>query len=88
MTIQLFSKLVRLLLKERMEYRADFILSAFAQLLHMQGLYSDLVVLCKKFNTIAGWTWPEIAFLYSLGLFTYALVHPFHLFKCVSLNHR
>jgi len=73
MTIQLFSKLVRLLLKERMEYRADFILSAFAQIIAYAGDYIVIWLFMQKFNTIAGWTWPEIAFLYSLGLFTYAL---------------
>lgn len=73
MTIQLFSKLVRLLLKERMEYRGDFILSIFAQIVAYAGDYIVIWLFIKKFNTIAGWTWPEIAFLYSLGLITYAL---------------
>lgn len=73
MTIQLFSKLVRLLLKERMEYRGDFILSIFAQIIAYAGDYIVIWLFIKKFNTIAGWTWPEIAFLYSLGLITYAL---------------
>ncbi|WP_199613631.1 ABC transporter permease [Paenibacillus alkalitolerans] len=31
------------------------------------------MVVLKKFDTIAGWTWPEIALLYSIGLFTYAI---------------
>src|SRR5690606_7876010 len=27
----------------------------------------------RKFDAIAGWTWPEIVLLYSIGLFTYAI---------------
>ncbi|WP_341280154.1 ABC-2 family transporter protein [Paenibacillus sp. FSL H8-0537] len=73
MTLQLFGKLVRLLLKERMEYRADFILSAFAQIIAYAGDYIIIWLFIQRFNTIAGWTWPEIALLYSIGLFTYAL---------------
>ncbi|MCM3635821.1 ABC transporter permease [Paenibacillus camelliae] len=73
MTFRLFGKLVRLLLKERMEYRGDFILSIFSQIVAYAGDYIVIWLFIKKFNTIAGWTWPEIAFLYSLGLITYAL---------------
>jgi ABC-2 type transport system permease protein len=73
MTLQLFGKLVRLLMKEKMEYRADFILSAFAQIIAYAGDYIVIWLFIRKFDTIAGWSWPEIALLYSIGLFTYAL---------------
>lgn len=73
MTLLLFSKLVRLLLKEKMEYRADFVLSAFAQIISYAGDYIVIWLFMKQFNSIAGWNWPEIALLYSIGLFTYAL---------------
>src|SRR5690606_31462134 len=51
----------------------DFILSIFAQIVAYAGDYIVIWLFIKKFNTIAGWTWPEIAFLYSLGLISYAL---------------
>lgn len=73
MTLLLFRKLIRLLVKERMEYRSDFILAVFAQIIHFAGDYLIIWLFIQKFNTIAGWTWPEIALLYSFGLFTYAL---------------
>jgi ABC-2 type transport system permease protein len=73
MTLKLFGKLVRLLMKERVEYRADFLLSIVAQIIGYAGDYIIIWLFVKKFNTIAGWTWPEIALLYSMGLFTYAL---------------
>ncbi|WP_158630013.1 ABC transporter permease [Cohnella sp. AR92] len=73
MTIQLFGKLVRLLMKERMAYRADFILSAFAQIISYAGDYIVIWLFIEQFHNLAGWTWPEIAFLYSIGLFSYAI---------------
>lgn len=73
MTLPLFFKLVRLLMKERMEYRADFLLSICAQIIAYGGDYIVIWMFIQRFDTIAGWNWPEIAFLYSIGLFTYAL---------------
>jgi ABC-2 type transport system permease protein len=73
MTFQLFTKLVRLLMKERLEYRADFFLSIIAQIVNYTGDYIIIWLFIRKFSSIAGWTWPEIALLYSIGLFTYAL---------------
>lgn len=73
MTLQLFGKLVRLLLKEKMEYRGDFLLSACAQIISYAGDYIIIWLFMKRFNTLAGWGWSEIALLYSIGLFTYAL---------------
>ncbi|MFD1956890.1 ABC transporter permease [Paenibacillus thailandensis] len=73
MTWGLFFKLITLLTKEKMIYRADFILAAFAQIISYAGDYLVIWLFIRKFNAIAGWTWPEIALLYSIGLFTYAL---------------
>lgn len=72
MTLKLFGKLVFLLTKERMEYRGDFLLSVLAQIINYTGDYIIIWLFLQKFDTLAGWTWPEIA-LYSLGLFTYAI---------------
>ncbi|NMO97959.1 ABC transporter permease [Paenibacillus lemnae] len=73
MTLRLFWKLVRLLMKERMEYRGDFFLAIAAQIISYTGDYIIIWLFIQKFNHIAGWTWPEIALLYSISLFTYAL---------------
>lgn len=73
MTWRLFGKLVQLLMKEKMEYRADFILNAFAQIINYGATYIIIWLFIKRFDTIAGWAWPEIALLYSIGLFTYAI---------------
>jgi ABC-2 type transport system permease protein len=73
MTWTLFGKLVQLLVKERMEYRADFILGGFAQIVNYAGSYLVIWLFLTRFHSIGGWTWPEVALLYSIGLFTYAL---------------
>jgi ABC-2 type transport system permease protein len=73
MTWPLFGKLLQLLMKERMEYRADFLLGAFAQIINFGASYIVIWLFLRKFDTIAGWSWPEIALLYSIGLFTYAI---------------
>ncbi|GGH47358.1 ABC transporter permease [Paenibacillus silvae] len=73
MTLKLFGKLVFLLTKERMEYRGDFLLAMLAQIISYSGDYIIIWLFLKKFDTLAGWSWPEIALLYSLGLFTYAI---------------
>lgn len=73
MTFKLFGKLVFLLTKERMEYRGDFLLAVIAQIINYTGDYIIIWLFLRKFDTLAGWSWPEIALLYSLGLFTYAL---------------
>jgi len=73
MTFQLFGKLVRLLMKEKMQYRGDFLLSAVAQMISYGGDYIVIYLFIKRFDTLAGWNWPEIALLYSIGLLTYAL---------------
>ncbi|XID91071.1 ABC transporter permease [Paenibacillaceae bacterium WGS1546] len=73
MTFRLFGQLVRLLTKERLEYRADFLLAILAQMVSYTADYLVIWLFIRRFDSIAGWTWPEIAFLYSIGLFTYAL---------------
>lgn len=73
MTLRLFWKLVRLLMKERLEYRGDFFLAIAAQIISYTGDYIIIWLFIRKFESIAGWTWPEVALLYSIGLFTYAL---------------
>lgn len=73
MGISLFLHYARLRMKERMEYRAAFILGVFAQILGYGATYFVLWLTLQKFDNIGGWNWPEIALLYSLNVLTYAL---------------
>lgn len=73
MQLAVFMKFVRLRIKERMEYRGAYILGVFAQMLGYGGNFLVVWLFLHRFQTIHGWAWPEVAFLYSLELFTYAL---------------
>lgn len=73
MSISLFLHYARLRMRERMEYRAAFILGVFAQILGYGATYFVLWLTLQKFENIGGWNWPEIALLYSLNVLTYAL---------------
>ncbi len=73
MSFRLFGKLLRLLVKERMEYRGDFALGAIAQMISYIADYVVIWLFIQRFDTIAGWAWPEISLLYSFGLLTYSI---------------
>ncbi|GLV54115.1 multidrug ABC transporter permease [Dictyobacter sp. S3.2.2.5] len=73
MSLSVFWQFVRLRMKERMEYRAAYLLGILAQIWGYGGQYIVVWLLLRRFQTIHGWSWPQIAFLYSLDLFTYAL---------------
>lgn len=73
MSLRVFWQFVRLRMKERMEYRAAYLLQIVAQIWGYSAQYLAIWLLLHRFQTIHGWSWPQIAFLYSLDLFTYAL---------------
>ena len=65
--------LVAMKIKAKMEYRAAFIIDALAMFLTYASVYATFWVLLLKFETLAGWDWPELAVLLSFQLFTYAV---------------
>ncbi len=73
MTVQLFLKFVQLHWKTKMQYRGDFILQIFGQTIGYGAQYIVIWQLLARFREIGGWSWPELAFVYSLNLFTYAI---------------
>lgn len=73
MSLDVFLQFVRLRMKERMEYRAAYLLGIVAQIWGYGAQYLAVWLLLHRFRAIHGWSWPQIAFLYSLDLFTYAL---------------
>ncbi len=86
MRLGVFWHFVRLRMKERMEYRAAYVLGMLAQILAYSGSYLVLYFLLQRFESVAGWSWPEVAFLYSLNLFTYALGAAFTFSQMVALE--
>jgi ABC-2 type transport system permease protein len=73
MSLRVFGEFVRLRLKERMEYRAAYVIGIVAQIFGYGAQFVVLWLLLNRFGAIAGWTWPQVAFLYSFELVTYAL---------------
>jgi ABC-2 type transport system permease protein len=73
MTPGLFWHFMTLRWRERMEYRGAFLLGIVAQGLAYLAGFTMIWVLVHRFNTIDGWDWEEIAFLYALELVTYAI---------------
>jgi ABC-2 type transport system permease protein len=72
-TIGLFVRFVRLRVRERMEYRGAYLLGVGAQILGWGADYAVIYLLLQRFGTLNGWTWEQVAFLFSLNLFTYAI---------------
>jgi ABC-2 type transport system permease protein len=73
MRVSVFVKFVQLRLKERMEYRAAYMIGVVTQIFGYGAQFVVIWLLLNRFGTINGWTWPQVAFLYSFELFTYAL---------------
>ena len=73
MDVGLYWHFVRLRMRERMEYRGAYLLGIGAQVIGWGGDYAVIAVLLQRFPALNGWTLPEIVFLFSLELFTYAV---------------
>jgi ABC-2 type transport system permease protein len=73
MGFRLFLHYARLRMKERMEYRAAFVLGMISQMIGYGAYYLVLWLTLRRFENIGDWNWPEIAFLYSLNVLTYAI---------------
>jgi ABC-2 type transport system permease protein len=86
MSVRLFFHFIRLILRTRREYRGDFLLGMTGQIIGYAANYLVVWMLLQRFETINGWSWPEIAFLYSLNLFTYALGASFTFSSMTSLD--
>lgn len=73
MTVALYWHLIRLRLRERMEYRGAFLIGLACQGLAYVADFVVIWVLVHAFGTLAGWRWHEIAMLYAMNLLTYAI---------------
>ncbi len=65
--------MVRLQLRIRLAYRGAFLLNRLAQMIAYASGYSAIWVMVRKFDTLGGWRWPELALLLSFQLLGYAL---------------
>ncbi|AHG45868.1 ABC transporter permease [Rhizobium leguminosarum bv. trifolii CB782] len=65
--------LVRMYVRSQMEYRGAFWLDRLAQILSYGSVFATIGILLARFNTLGGWSWPELALLYSFQLLAYSL---------------
>lgn len=86
MSIRLFSYFVSLVVKSQMEYRGAFVIGMVGQILGYAANYLVIWLLLQNFDTINGWNWTQIAFLYSLNLMTYAIGASFTYTPMVGLD--
>ena len=66
--------------KARLDYRADFATAVLASFLGTAASFSVVLLLFSRFPHLAGWSFPEIVFLYGFSLL------PYGLFSVLSLN--
>lgn len=86
LTVDLFFRFLKVILKVRMEYRFDFILGAIGQIIGYGANYLIVWILLQQFKIIDGWNWPEIALLISLSIVTYAIGSMFTYTPMTSLS--
>ncbi|WP_192815300.1 ABC-2 family transporter protein [Rhizobium sp. CCGE 510] len=65
--------LVRMYIRSQMEYRGAFWLDRLAQILSYGSVFATIAILLARFDTLGGWSWPELALLYSFQLLAYSL---------------
>lgn len=65
--------LMRLHVKSEMEYRGAFILDRIAQIVTYGAFYATIYILLLKFGALDGWTWPEMALLFSIQILSYSI---------------
>jgi len=86
MTVALFLYFARLRMRERLEYRAAYIMGMVAQIVGWGGDYAVVFLVARRFGGINGWTWPELALLFSFDLFSYAIGASFAFSAMIELE--
>lgn len=71
--LRIIPLLVQMHIRSQMEYRGAFWLDRFAQILSYASVFASIGILLARFDTLGGWTWPELALLFSFQLLAYSL---------------
>lgn len=71
--LRLYWHFLRVYLKSQLEYRFAFFGDIFVNMMTFVTLYLSFWVLFQTFETMNGWGYWEVVFLYNLNLITYAL---------------
>lgn len=71
---KLYLNLAGAYVRSRLQYRLSFGIMCVAIIVGEASMLGLLGALLAKFRTVNGWTWTELAFLYSLGNLSYSLM--------------
>ena len=71
--VRLIPFLLQMNLKARMEYRADFWINGIAQIITYSSSIAVLWILVNRFGDLAGWTFPDLAFLFAFHMLGYSI---------------
>ncbi|WP_137129377.1 ABC-2 family transporter protein [Rhizobium sp. FY34] len=72
-TLSLCLYLMRLRVRTRLEFRASLIISWIAQAFGYIGVFASIWIILTRFETLGGWTWPQMALLLGFHTLGYAL---------------
>lgn len=70
---RIYLKMIAASIRAKMEYKSTFLFMFFALLIYYAGHIGVVLVILAKFQTIAGWSLGEMAFLYGLMVFSQGL---------------
>lgn len=71
--ISILPLLVQMHIRSQMEYRGAFWLDRVAQIMSYSAVFATIGILLARFDTLGGWTFPELALLFSFQLLSYSL---------------
>lgn len=72
-TLTLYLHLIGMQLRSRLQYRANLVIGWVAQAFGYASVYGAIWIIASRFETIGGWTWPEIALMLGFHILAYAL---------------
>ena len=76
-SIRLYRSYVGVSVRGQMQYRASFVLETFGQFGIIGVEFVGILVLFSRFDTLEGWSLPQVAFLYSLVHLGFAFADAF-----------
>lgn len=71
--LKLYYRFLVVYFKSLMEYRLSFFMDIFIQITTYGSTYLGIWIVMSRFETIGGWTYYEVIFLYTLNLLSYGI---------------
>ena len=75
--IRLYRRYAAVSMRGQMQYRASFVMETIGQFSIIGVEFVGILVLFSRFDTLEGWSLPQVAFLYSLVHLGFAFANTF-----------